>query len=282
MRWLVVGSNGMLGSELMRELADRPAKGLDLPEIDITDPASVSRAVVDVDVVVNCAAWTAVDDAESKEAAAFLVNAVGPANLARQCASSGARLVHVSTDYVFDGAQPTPYAEYSAPGPASAYGRTKLAGEWAVRAELPADFLIMRTAWLYGAGGPNFVKTMASLEKQRETLSVVDDQRGQPTWARHLAQQIVRAVDARVPAGIYHATSSGATTWYGFTRAIFELIGTDPDRVQPTSTQSFPRPAPRPANSVLGHDKWETVGLEPLPDWRDALNQAWAAGGLDS
>lgn len=270
----------MLGSEVMRELADRSVQGLDLPDINIVDPRSVTDEITNADVVINCAAWTAVDDAESNESPAFAVNAVGPTNLARQCREIGARLVHISTDYVFDGEDPGPYGEDAPPAPASAYGRTKLAGEWGVRAELPDNSLIVRTAWLYGAGGPNFVKTMVALEKQRETLSVVNDQHGQPTWARHVAQQIVRLVDADAPAGIYHATSSGETTWWGFTRAIFELLNADPTRVQPTTTDSFPRPAARPANSVLGHDAWARVGIEPLPDWHDALQQAWAAGGL--
>ena len=279
-RWIVVGAAGMLGTELMAELTGRDVRGLDLPTIDIVDPASVADQIVDVDVVVNCAAWTAVDDAESNEGTAFAVNAVGPANLARQCATVGAKMLQISTDYVFDGRDPNPYSEDASANPASAYGRTKLAGEWAVRAELPNDYWILRTAWLYGAAGPNFVKTMVSLEQQRETLAVVNDQHGQPTWARHLAQQIVRTVDANAPVGIYHATSSGATTWWGFTRAIFELLGADPTRVNPTTTDSFPRPAPRPENSVLAHGAWERAGISALPNWHDALVDAWAAGGL--
>ena len=279
-RWLVVGANGMLGTELIGLLQGRNVTGVDLPAIDITDPASVEAVLTDVDVIVNCAAYTAVDDAETNESIAFKVNAVGPSILARRCNEIGAKLVQISTDYVFDGSAADPYAEGAQPNPQSAYGRTKLAGEWAVRAELPANYWILRTAWLYGEFGPNFVKTMVNLEGTRPELSVVDDQHGQPTWARHLAQRIIDVVDADVPSGIYHATSSGATTWFGFTRAIFEQLGADPKRVQPTTTDAFPRPAPRPANSVLRHDQWAQVGLTPLPDWRDGLTSAWQTGGF--
>lgn len=268
----------MLGTELMAQLATRDVVGLDLPEIDITDAASLTTALAGFDIVVNCAAWTAVDDAEANEATAFRVNAVGPANLARACAAHGAKLVQISTDYVFDGDDEAAYPVDAAPNPRSAYGRTKLAGEWAVRAELPESSWVLRTAWLYGEFGPNFVKTMVALEQQREQLSVVDDQRGQPTWACDLARQIVRVVDAGVPAGIYHATNGGETTWFGLTRAIFELLGTDPDRVLPTTTDQFPRPAHRPANSVLSHDRWAEVGLEPMRPWHDALVAAWRGG----
>jgi len=279
-RWLVVGANGMLGTELMRLLTDRNVRGVDLPEIDITKPDSVAEALNDVDIVVNCAAYTAVDNAEANEAIAFQVNATGPSVLARRCAEIGAKLVQISTDYVFDGTSADPYTEGSQPNPQSAYGRTKLAGEWAVRAELPNAHWILRTAWLYGEFGPNFVKTMVALEGSKPELSVVDDQHGQPTWARHLAARVIDLSDADVPPGTYHATSSGATTWFEFTRSIFAAVGADPLRVQPTTTEAFPRPAPRPANSVLGHDAWAAIGLAPLPDWRDALTQAWESGAF--
>ena len=279
-RWLVVGANGMLGTELMRLLAERNVRGVDLPEIDITKPGSVAEVLTDVDIVVNCAAYTAVDNAEADEAIAFRVNATGPSVLARRCSEIGAKLVQISTDYVFDGTSTTPYAENAQPNPQSAYGRTKVAGEWAARAELPDAHWILRTAWLYGEFGPNFVKTMVTLEASKPELSVVDDQHGQPTWARHLAARIIELSDVNAPTGTYHATSSGATTWFGFTRSIFEQIGADPTRVQPTTTEAFPRPAPRPANSVLGHDAWAATGLAPLPDWRDALAQAWESGAF--
>lgn len=273
---LVVGSAGMLGREVLDVLSGgwHEVAGGDRDDFDITDPDSMEAAVAGFDVAINCAAWTAVDDAESHEPQAFAVNAVGPANLARACAFHGARLAHVSTDYVFAGEAHTPYAEDAPPAPRSAYGRTKAAGEWAVRAELPGAHWIVRTAWLYGEHGPNFVRTMARLERERETVDVVDDQRGQPTWSRDLAAAIVSLVDADAPPGTYHGTSAGETTWFGLARAVFSLLGADPVRVRPTSSQAFVRPAPRPAYSVLGHDRWTGAGLAPIRDWEPALADA--------
>lgn len=277
-RWLVTGAGGMLGLDLQVVLGLAGVDEKDLSartraELDITDLDAVREAVRGHDVVVNAAAWTAVDDAETHEGEAFAVNATGAANVATACRESGARLVHVSTDYVFSGAATDPYAEDAPLAPRSAYGRTKAAGEWAVMAHCPQAWIV-RTAWLYGAGGPNFVKTMTNLAQQRETLSVVDDQRGQPTWTVDLAEAILRLVDAGAPFGIWHATSQGETTWYGFTREIFRLIGLDPARVQPTTTDAFPRPAPRPAYSVLGHDSWRMARLDPLPHWQESLARA--------
>jgi dTDP-4-dehydrorhamnose reductase len=271
MTWLVIGSRGQLGSDLMALLGDR-AVGLDLPDIDITDLNSVSDAVRDsaAEVVVNAAAYTAVDAAESDEARAWLINATGAANVAR--ASAHARLIHVSTDYVFDGRATTPYAESATPGPTSAYGRTKYAGEQAVLTH--TDAYVVRTAWLYGANGQNFVKTMLRLEKAHETLDVVDDQVGQPTWSHDLARQLILLGDSDASPGIYHGTNAGQTSWYGFTRRIFELIGADPERVKPTTTDRFPRPAPRPAFSVLGHDRWSQQGLPQMRPWDEALQDA--------
>lgn len=246
---------------------------VDRDEIDIRDPAACVAMVADHDFVINVAAWTAVDDAESHEAEAFAVNAVGPANLASACSAVGAQLVQVSTDYVFAGDAMSPYPEDALPAPRSAYGRTKAAGEWAVQSLCPHAWIV-RTAWLYGAHGPNFVKTMARLAAERDTVSVVDDQRGQPTWTVDLAGAIVRLVETRAPYGIYHGTSSGATTWFGLAQAIFEELGLDPGRVVPTTTDAFPRPAPRPAYSVLGHEAWRGAALDPLPQWRKSLSRA--------
>lgn len=282
MRILIIGSRGQLGSDLVDVIGptDHTVLGLDLPEIDITDPASVADVLSSfaADVVVNCAAWTAVDEAETHEAAALRVNGLGPEVVAAACRTSGAWLVQVSTDYVFDGAAVSSYPEDAVPDPRSAYGRTKLAGEIAVRQALPERHYIVRTAWLYGRNGSNFVKTMARLEGARETVSVVDDQRGQPTYSRDLAEQILVLVEARPVAGVFHGTNAGEVTWYGFTREIFALLGADPERVLPTTSADFVRPAPRPAYSVLGHDRWAAVGLRPMRPWQEALADAIAAG----
>jgi dTDP-4-dehydrorhamnose reductase len=244
----------------------------DRDELDVTDPAECMAAADGHDLVVNCAAWTRVDEAETHEPQAFSINAVGAANIARAAADSGARLAHISTDYVFDGQATEPYAAEHPPAPRSAYGRTKLAGEWAVRAYC-ADSWVVRTAWLYGSGGPNFVSTMLRLAGERERLDVVDDQYGQPTWTRDLADLLVRMIDADAPAGTYHGTSSGETTWHGLARAIFEARELVSDRVRPTTTDAFPSLTPRPAYSVLSHATLEPAGVAPIRGWRDALSE---------
>jgi len=282
--WLVVGAAGMLGHDVVElaRAAGHAVLALDLPEVDITSPESVAAALDAAgpgpdgpDVVVNTAAYTAVDAAEQNEALALHVNGEGPRVLAEAVAGrTASRLVHISTDYVFSGDATTPYPEDAPPSPRSAYGRTKLAGERAVRSALPQRGFVVRTAWLYGQHGPNFVRTMLGLEASRPQVAVVDDQRGQPTWSRDLAAQVLALMGSPAPAGIYHGTSSGQTTWFGFTREIFRLLGADPERVVPTTTQAFPRPAPRPAYSVLGHDRWAQVGLAPIRDWQSALAEA--------
>jgi dTDP-4-dehydrorhamnose reductase len=227
--------------------------------------------------VVNCAAWTAVDDAEEHEDRALAVNGSGVANLATACARVGARLMQPSTDYVFAGTSPAPYAEDDEPAPRTAYGRTKLAGEQAVLRILPDAGYVLRTAWLYGARGPNFVRTMIRLEAGRDTVAVVDDQHGQPTWTTDVARQILLLAGSDAKPGVYHATATGQTTWFGLARAVFELLGADPGRVTPTSSSELARPAPRPAYSVLGHAAWDQAGLPPLPPWPDSLRRAFPA-----
>jgi len=180
----------------------------------------------------------------------------------------------MSTDYVFSGIASSPYPEDAPPAPRSAYGRTKAAGERAVRELLPDTGYVVRTAWLYGEHGGNFVATMMGLERSRDTVDVVDDQWGQPTWTRDVAARVLDVVERDLPPGTYHATSSGETTWFGLARAVFAALGADPGRVRPATTSDYPRPAPRPAYSVLGHDAWIGVGLEPLRDWHVALEEA--------
>jgi dTDP-4-dehydrorhamnose reductase len=283
--WLVTGAAGMLGRDVLARLAGESvtAVAANRVALDIADPALVHAALEfhRPAVVVNCAAWTAVDDAESQERAALRVNGTGPEVLAAACREHGVVLLQVSTDYVFAGDTEKPYPEDAAVGPRSAYGRTKLAGERAVLDTLPDTGYVVRTAWLYGAYGPNFVRTMIKLEGVKDALDVVDDQRGQPTWTADLADRLVRlgqaALAGAVPAGIYHGTSGGQTTWFGFTREIFRLLGADPARVRPTTSDAFVRPAPRPAFSVLGHDRWAAAGMEPIRDWRAALEEAFPA-----
>lgn len=277
MRWAVTGAGGMLGTEVAALLADRRGDthlALTRADLDVTDAAAVRRALAGVDVVVHCAAWTAVDDAERDEVGAHAVNAGGTATVAAACAATGARLVHLSTDYVFSGDRAGPWPEDADPAPRSAYGRTKLAAELAVRRVLPRHW-ILRTAWLYGAGGPNFVRTMTGRARAGTPSAVVDDQHGQPTWAADLARRALAVVDGGVPHGTYHATSSGSTTWFGLAREVYRLAGADPALVTAMPSTALDRPAPRPANSVLGHDAWSATGLPPLPPWQEALRTAW-------
>lgn len=279
MKYLIAGARGMLGTDLRDALHGREVVALGRDELDITDQESIAAAVAGVDVVINAAAYTNVDAAEEDEATASAVNGTAAGLLARGAAHVGARFVQVSTDYVFDGLGRSPYPESSTIKPLGAYGRTKAEGERLVQQEHPSAYIV-RTAWLYGAHGPNFAKTMLRLAGERETVSVVDDQRGQPTWTSDLADAIVRLLDADAPAGIYHGTNAGETTWFGFARAVFEVAGLDPERVLPTDSTSFVRPAPRPAYSVLGHEGWSRAGLAPLRDWRVALEAAAASGVL--
>jgi len=283
MRVLVTGANGQLGTELVDLYGGREdceVLGIDLPDMDITSADSVASSFSSFspDVVINCAAWTAVDAAEENEDSALIVNGDGPRLLAQACRGAGAWLVQVSTDYVFSGDASSPYAENATPDPRSAYGRTKLAGELAVQEELPDAHYIVRTAWLYGHEGNNFVKTMLRLESERETIDVVDDQIGQPTYAADLAAQVALLLDARPAAGIFHGTNSGQVSWHGFTQEIFRLIGADPARVHAVTSEQFVRPAPRPAYSVLGHQRWADEGMPAMRDWREAIADAMERG----
>ncbi|SEE37712.1 dTDP-4-dehydrorhamnose reductase [Streptomyces sp. Ag109_O5-10] len=282
-RWLVTGARGLLGQDMMAELATRPdtvVTGLGRAELDITDPMAVRAVVRGHHVVVNCAAWTDVDGAERSEAAATAVNGTGVRHLALACADSGALLLHVSTDYVFPGDTREPCSEGAPTGPVNAYGRSKLAGERAVAELLPRTGYVVRTAWLYGAHGRNFVATMLELAARHETLDVVADQHGQPTWSRALARRLAvlgrAALGGRAPAGVYHGTADGRTTWYGLAREIFRLAGLDPERIRPVGSEEFPRRAPRPAFGVLGHGNWARCGLAVLPRWEDQLTAALA------
>ncbi|WP_108250543.1 dTDP-4-dehydrorhamnose reductase [Planctomonas deserti] len=278
MTYLITGATGMLGADLQSVLSGRPVTALGRADLDVTDADAVRAAVAGHDVIINAAAYTRVDDAETHEDEAYAVNATGAAVLAAAAAETGAALVQVSTDYVFNGRATSPYSEDEQHDPISAYGRTKAEGERLALQNNPGRTYIVRTAWLYGANGPNFPRTMLRLAADREVVSVVNDQYGQPTWTADLAAQIVAMLDAGAPAGVYHGTNSGRASWFDFAQAVFLANGLDPDRVKPTDSSTFQRPAPRPAFSVLGHSGWERAGLAPMRDWKDALADAVRSG----
>lgn len=291
---LVPGGRGQLGNDLATlgaRLGTVSAPGS--AELDITSDGGVRAAVAELvdsarssgrrPVLVNAAAYTAVDAAETDEDTAHLVNAHGPAVLARVCAEAGVPMIQVSTDYVFAGDGDRPYEPDDPTGPRSVYGHTKLAGERAVLSATDRSWVV-RTAWVYGATGGNFVKTMVKLESQRDTLSVVDDQRGTPTWSADLAAGLLDlaaaiAADRAPTRRVLHRTGGGETTWCGLARAVFEELGADPERVRPCTTADFPRPAPRPAYSVLSDAVWRSAGLVPAAPWREALATFFAERG---
>jgi len=278
--YLITGGGGMLATDLAVALTGRDVTSLSRAQLDITSVDAVRTALAGHDVIINAAAYTKVDDAETHEAEAAMVNAVGASNIARVAAENGAIVVQVSTDYVFSGDDVGPYDEDADTAPRSAYGRTKADGERRVLEAHPDGSFIVRTAWLYGEHGPNFAKTMLALGSRRPEVQVVTDQLGQPTWTRDLAHQIVRLLDSDAPFGIYHGTASGQASWFDFARAVFEFGGLDPDNVKPTTSAAFVRPAPRPGNSVLGHRAWTEAGLEPMRDWREAVSEGFSTGAL--
>jgi len=246
---------------------------------DVTDAAAADRYIEPNDVVVNCAAFTAVDAAESDEPRAYAVNAVGARNVARACARTAARLIHVSTDYVFSGrfpGTPRPYDLDDPTDPLGAYGRTKLAGERAVHEELP-DARVVRTAWLYTGVTNDFVASMRRLAQGKAPVNVVTDQIGSPTYVADLVDALLQLVDDKVTAPLLHAANPGAVSRYEQARAVFEAIGADPERVRPVTTDEYPRPAPRPPYSALSGRLSAEAGLTPLRPWRDALAAALAA-----
>ena len=277
----VIGASGMLGRELTAVLS---RKKLPLEEttslVDIRDAEAVERFAQgrDIDWVVNCAAYTAVDRAEGEPELAWALNAQGPAVLARWCARNRAKLVHISTDYVFSGRADRSYREDDPVDPQSVYGRTKAEGEAAVRAELDRHF-ILRTAWLYGQHGPNFAATMLRLMREKPQIGVVDDQRGSPTWTRDLAEVISKLIQSQATEyGTYHVSGEGQTTWFGFAQEIYRcafersLLKTHPVLL-PLTTAQYPTKAVRPAWSVLSKDKLRSTLGWVLPDWKESLEQ---------
>jgi dTDP-4-dehydrorhamnose reductase len=276
MRILITGAAGMLAHDV-RRVAERAGHELvlvDLPELDITDAVAVDAffARERPEASINCAAWTDVDGAETKQEQAHAVNADGAGNLARAAAALGIPLLHISTDYVFDGVapldaggQPRPYVESDPTGPRSVYGSTKLDGERQVMAA-SREHCVVRTAWLYGIEGPNFVATMLRLASERDAVQVVDDQIGSPTWSGHLAPAILGLLEREV-SGLVHLTGAGAVSWNGFAREIFRQAEVA-CRVEPASSEQMARPAPRPAYSVLESERGDVL---PMPPWQDGL-----------
>ena len=276
MSWLITGGSGQLGIALSRELDVRSLSynSFSSQELDITQELNV-RSVIDQispKVIVNCAAWTDVDGAELNELQAKKVNSVGVENIALAAKSCGAKLIHISTDYIFSGNSHLPWKVNDVPAPQTAYGRTKAEGEKLLLHAYPENSLIVRTAWLYSPWGKNFAKTLTRLALSGiSDVRVVADQTGQPTSAKDLAGQIADLATSNSPSGIYHATNSGEATWYEFGLEIFNLLGADVRRINPVSSTDYLSMATRPSYSVLSHDSWIDKALTPMRDWRTAL-----------
>lgn len=274
MKVVVTGAKGQLGSDLVYLLSDKGHKvyGYGREELDITNFDQVHQVISNVtpDVVIHAAAYTKVDLAESEQDQAFLVNAYGTRNVAVASEAVGAKLVYVSTDYVFDGKATTPYNEFASTNPQSVYGKSKLAGEQFVR-DLHSKFFIVRTSWVFGKHGNNFVKTMLKLAQERDELKVVDDQVGSPTYTVDLARCILDLIQTE-KYSIYHVSNSGHCSWYEFAKAIFEEAGIEV-KVNPCTTKDFPRPAPRPAYSVFEHMALRLNGFNDMREWRNALRE---------
>jgi dTDP-4-dehydrorhamnose reductase len=276
-RILITGAAGQLGTDLTRHCAERgdDVIACDADALDLGDRGSVMGAITTVapDVVVNAGAWTAVDACEADPDRAWRINALGPRWVAEACRATGAHLVQLSTDYVFDGTKDDPYVEWDHPNPLSAYGRSKLGGEQEAIEGCPGA-AVVRTSWLCGASGRNVVRTVVERAAAGQPLAFVDDQRGRPTFSADLAVAVRRLAVARLP-GRYHVTNAGETTWYGFVRDVLEAAGHDPEGVRPVSTAELdpPRPARRPANGVLDGVAWREAGFDPLPHYRDGLRR---------
>ena len=274
MRTLVTGAGGILG----RQLQERRPAGFELctrdrAELDVTDHRAVRACIREErpQVVLHAAAMTAVDACETEVERAFAVNALGTLHVAEACHDVGALLVMISTDYVFDGTSARPYRETDPARPLSIYGQSKWQGEQAVRAHAPRH-LIVRTQWLYGPGGPNFVDTMLGLADAGRPLRVVADQVGCPTSTADLADALYRLIASDPAGGTYHVSSEGGASWYDFAREIFRLSGASP-ALSPCTTDQYPRPAPRPAFGVLDNWRLRQAGLEPMPHWREGLRR---------
>jgi dTDP-4-dehydrorhamnose reductase len=274
--WLILGGSGQLGRTLQDHLVDQGI-GYFAPTRKVLDLTSATNVVECIDfygpsVIVNCAAWTNVDKAENYENDALLINGYAAEYIAKSARKNSSTLIHISTDYVFSGEGKKPWKEHDLLEPKTAYGRTKKFAECAILDIYPENSFIFRTAWLYSKYGNNFVKTICSKAfENNETLSIVNDQIGQPTLADDLCKQLVLSIKRKIEPGIYHGTNSGQATWYDFATEIFTLIGHDKNRITPIPSSVLQRPAPRPHFSVLGHDEWLKLGLPEMRGWRIAL-----------
>jgi len=279
MKWAITGGSGQLSRSLL-DLLDKegvPYTVWSHKDLDVADDSSISVIKeISPDLLINCAAWTNVDAAEEFPEKATRVNQVGPRNMARAAKELKIPLVHISTDYVFSGQSRQPWSTDSKTEPISTYGLSKLLGEKEISKNLDANFYILRTAWLYGPYGRNFSKTI--LKKaltSKDSINVVNDQIGQPTTTKSLAQQIFKVAKSHVPSGIYHATNTGQASWWDFARVIFELAGEDVERVRPSTSEDFPSKVKRPKYSVLDQSAWSKVGMETMPEWREALKEVF-------
>jgi dTDP-4-dehydrorhamnose reductase len=279
--WLILGGEGQLGLSLQLTLskANIPFRAVGREALDICNRDECIRIIKEIQpqVVVNCAAWTAVDLAEDNEEQAFNINCTGSRNAAIACREANATLVHISTDYVFSGVSDTPYETDSSTAPTSVYGRSKLCGELAVSEELSERSYIFRTAWLYSQFRGNFVKTMVRKALAHSPVRVVSDQLGQPTVATDLAQHIIEVVESNTPYGIFHGTNSGQASWYELTKEIYSLLKVDTSLVTAVPTSEYPTRAVRPQYSVLSHSRTSNLGLQEMTDWKMALLNALPA-----
>ncbi len=271
----ILGADGMLGQSLVRHFRNSQIQAGGREDADVTNVESLRRFIPEGAIVINASAYTNVDDAEDNEGLAKAINADGAANVAQVVGEKKGRLIHISTDYIFDGQSSKPYVETSPGAPRSAYGRSKFQGEKAVQKVLPRSGIILRTAWLYGFPGKSFPRSILQASRNQQTINVVSDQWGQPTWTSDVSQMIESLIERNIRCGVFHGTNSGKTSWSKFAKAVFELAGLDPSRVKEIAAKELPRKAQRPTYSVLSHGSWLANDLPAPRPWQDALYDAW-------
>ena len=280
MKVLITGANGMLAADLKRVFSNHQTVALSKDELDITNLKETKAMVKGKDAIINAAAYTKVDLAENEEELAVKINAKGVKNLAISACQNTAKLVHISTDYVFDGTKRAPYCENEKVCPISAYGRSKAMGEKLLFLENPKTSYLVRTAWLYGESKNSFPNKIIKMANEKPYISVVNDQQGQPTWSFDLAKQILLLLESNAPFGVYHGTNSGMTTWFNFAKKIYEHVGLDHQRIIATTSDTFNLPAKRPMYSVLGHNAWSRASLPEMRNWQEALGESVDSGAI--